>query len=368
MINGIKLLAICLFAFNFGCFAQGSYQYNLKGDLGGVKYGKVYLLLPEREEDIVLDSAELDNGKFELRGTMREPRQCILQVNRRKFSFFMDGVSMEIVCPYLDLKCDYLEGSPANDLAQQYRDLVDLKILEEQNILIDHYKNALEKKNQKLADEWMTQILKLEDKRYALTKKFIQEHPTSIFSAYIANVVKEESYEKGKELYALLSDELRESYFGVQLKREVDALAVSALGVACPDFQVKNEEGNIVALSSLKGKILVLDFWASWCGPCRQEMQNLREQYAEFKDRGVQIMSISLDDSIDKWKQACEEERIPWISTHDENGWNDSEIRKLFGIQSIPFIVLLDENGNIVAKNIRRNLLREKIIELLDKK
>ena len=108
-------------------------------------------------------------------------------------------------------------------------------------------------------------------------------------------------------------------------------------------------------------------FQASWCGPCRQEMKNLREQYAEFKDQGVRFMSISLDDSVEKWKKACEEEQIPWISVRDDNGWSKSEIRKLFGIQAIPFIVLLDKDGNIVAKNIRRNSLREKILELLQK-
>ena len=96
-------------------------------------------------------------------------------------------------------------------------------------------------------------------------------------------------------------------------------------------------------------------------------MKNLREQYAEFKDQGVRFMSISLDDSVEKWKKACEEEQIPWISVRDDNGWSKSEIRKLFGIQAIPFIVLLDEDGNIVAKNIRRNSLREKSLELLQK-
>ena len=116
-----------------------------------------------------------------------------------------------------------------------------------------------------------------------------------------------------------------------------------------------------------ENKLVFVDCYTSWCGPCRQEMKNLREQYAEFKDQGVRFMSISLDDSVEKWKKACEEEQIPWISVRDDNGWSKSEIRKLFGIQAIPFIVLLDKDGNIVAKNIRRNSLREKILELLQK-
>lgn len=364
----MRLFVLILFACCMGCSGTNGYHYSLQGNIGGIKYGKAFLLLPDKDKRIVVDSAEIEGGKFELKGYMEEPRQCILQVNRRMFYFFMDGKEMEITCSYDELKSDHLKGSPANDLERQYGELMSREINKEKNELLDKYKAALDAGDQKLSDDVMTQILKLEDKEFEVAKRFIQQHSDNIFSAYIANIVKEDSYEEGGELYDLLSDENKNSYFGQQLKRNVDALAVSALGVACPDFQVKDEEGKTVSLNSLKGDILILDFWASWCGPCRQEMKNLREQYAEFKDRGVQIMSISLDDSIDKWKQACEEEQIPWISTHDENGWKNSEIRKLFGIQAIPFIVLLDEDGNIVAKNIRRNLLREKIIELLNKK
>ena len=350
------------------CAQSDGYRYSLRGDIEGIKYGKAYLMTPDLNNPIIVDSSEIEDGKFLLEGTLDEPGQYVLSVNRRSFYFFMDGTEMDIVCPYEKLRNDYLKGSPSNDLDIAYNKMIQQEVNGEQNRLLDEYKKALEANNQKLSDDLMTQVLKLGDKKYALTKDFIQKHPDRLFSAHIANVAKEDSYERGNELYDLLTEDIKASYLGKELKKDVDALAVSALGVPCPDFQVKDEEGNTVTLASLKGKILVLDFWASWCGPCRQEMKNLREQYAEFKDRGLQIMSVSLDDSQEKWLQACEEEQIPWISARDENGWGKSEIRKLFGIQAIPFIVLIDEEGNIVAKNIRRNLLREKIIELLNKK
>lgn len=358
----IALLVICC----VGCTQSSRYAFTLKGDLDGVKYGKAFLIAPGDSAKI-LYTAEIDGGKFEIKGELDEPGSYILKVNRRQFYFFMDGKNMEVTGDYSKLGNRSVKGSPANDLDEEYNKIAQVQFYGVRNDLLNEYKVALDAGDQKLADEKMTEALKAEEIQYRLTKEFVQKYPDNVYSAYISDVVKGESFEKGKELYDLLSAKNQSSCYGRLLKKHTDDLAVSALGVPCPDFTATDESGNKVTLDSQKGNILVLDFWASWCGPCRQEMKNLREQYAEFKDQGVHFMSISLDDSLDKWKKACEEEQIPWISVRDDNGWSKSEIRKLSGYRLILFIVLLDKEGNIVAKNIRRNSLREKIVELLQK-
>lgn len=362
----MKLFIVFLVICCVGCTRSSRYAFTLKGDLDGMKYGKAFLMTPG-DSSKVLYTAEVDGGKFMIKGELDEPGQFILKVNRRQFYFFMDGKNMEVTGEYSQLGSRSVKGSPANDLEEVYGKIAEKGFYSVRNNLINEYKVALDAGDQKLADEKMTEALKAEELQFQLTKEFVEKYPDNLFSAYVADNVKGESHEKGKALYDLLSEKNKASYYGKLLKKNTDELAVSALGVPCPDFTATDESGNKVSLESQKGNILVLDFWASWCGPCRQEMKNLREQYAEFKDKGVHFMSIALDDSVDKWKKACEEEQIPWISVRDDNGWSKSEIRKLFGIQSIPFIVLLDKNGNIVAKNIRRNSLREKIVELLQK-
>ena len=358
----MRLFIVFLVIRCVGCTCSSRYIFTLKGELDGMKYGKAFLIAPGDSAKI-LYIAEVDGGRFEIKG---ELDAYILKVNRRQFYFFMDGKNMEVTGDYFTLGSHSVKGSPANDLNEEY-EIARKQYYSVRNKLINEYKEALDAGEQKLADEKMTEALKAGEIEYRLTKEFVEKYPDNMFSAYIADNVKGESYEKGKELYNLLSERNKLSYYGCLLKKHTDELAISALGVPCPDFMATDESGNKVSLDSQKGNILILDFWASWCGPCRQEMKNLREQYAEFKDQGVRIMSISLDDSVEKWKKACEEEQIPWISVRDDNGWSKSEIRKLFGIQSIPFIVLLDKDGNIVAKNIRRNSLREKIVELLQK-
>lgn len=213
-----------------GCTRQNSrYQFSIKGNIEGVKYGKVCLMTPGDSLE-VLFSTDLDGGKFELKGELDEPRHFILSVNRKKIYFLMDGRNMEISCPYSSLSDQYVKGSPANDLALEYDKLVQEGYYKGLNILVNEYKALLDAGEQKMADEKMTQALKMEDKYFELTRDFVRLHPDNIFSAYISNIVKGESYEKGKELYSMLTPKMQTSYYGRSLKQNTDAFAISALG------------------------------------------------------------------------------------------------------------------------------------------
>jgi peroxiredoxin len=132
------------------------------------------------------------------------------------------------------------------------------------------------------------------------------------------------------------------------------------------DFELPTPEGETLKLSDIVGEnILLLDFWASWCGPCRRENPNVVATYKEFHDKGFDVLGVSLDKDKTNWLKAIDDDNLVWHHVSDLKYWN-SAAAKLYGVNSIPHTILLDKNGVIIAKNLRGDALKEKLIELLD--
>jgi peroxiredoxin len=138
-----------------------------------------------------------------------------------------------------------------------------------------------------------------------------------------------------------------------------------AVGQAAPDITLPSPDGKNVSLSSLRGKYVLIDFWASWCGPCRQENPNVVRMYNKYKDKGFEIFGVSLDESRDKWLKAIAMDKLTWPHVSDLKGWS-SAAAQLYNIQAIPQTLLLDKEGKIIAKNLRGKALEEKLASLLN--
>jgi len=171
--------------------------------------------------------------------------------------------------------------------------------------------------------------------------------------------------EKTKDLYDQLSIENKNTNFGKEIARFVKLNKEPKIGEHFADFESENQNEESKRLSDVKGKVILLEFWASWCGPCRQENPNLVKTYEKFNPKGFEVFAVSLDESKESWLKAIEEDNLNWGHVSDLKGTHDTA-SLIYGINGIPDNFLIDEEGTIVGRNLRGDKLDEKLIELLN--
>jgi len=184
----------------------------------------------------------------------------------------------------------------------------------------------------------------------------------------VSNLSIEDNYESYQKFAQRLQTELPNSPLTSQFQNYIASMQSAmniAVGKEAPDLKLANPAGKEIALSSLRGKVVLIDFWASWCRPCRQENPNVVAAYQKFKDKGFDIYSVSLDQKADKWKEAIEADKLIWAShVSDLGGWNSAAAAQ-YSVRSIPSSFLIDKDGKIIAKNLRGEALDAKLAEVL---
>ncbi len=197
--------------------------------------------------------------------------------------------------------------------------------------------------------------------------QFAKDNPDSFFSpaALFMMVSNERTIEEAEPVFYALSPRIRATQAGKQIDELIKAHHSLKIGSKAPDFAQPNINGQAVKLSSLQGKIVLLDFWASWCVPCRQEIPNLVKQYEKYKDKGFEILSVSVDTKRDLWLKALDQEKMAWTQLLDTKG-DEKAAAKLYGVTGIPATFLVDKDGKLISTNLRGEELNKKLAELFN--
>jgi thiol-disulfide isomerase/thioredoxin len=213
----------------------------------------------------------------------------------------------------------------------------------------------------------------LQKEMEAATFKYIEEHPKSFIAALlIQNMFNmlEPPIEKIEKFYNNLDPELKNNKVGKKILKNITEFKVVAVGKYAPDFTAPNPDGKATSLKNTMGKMTIIDFWASWCGPCRKANPELVALYNEYASKGLKIISVSLDKpgQADRWKEAIAKDGMgAWTHVSNLKEWSDP-IAKQYGVESIPALFVLNEFGVVVAKDLHGAKLRDKVSQFLDKK
>ena len=344
---------------------SGNQGYTVTGTVDGAADGTmVYLQQQEGRQFIKLDSAVIENGQFTLEGRQDTAKVCVLTCKAGEeavgMDFFLENGQINV---QLSADAHSATGTPNNDAYQIIRQ--QLNDLNKQ--LFATYESL---SDSTLTDEQLegkrTDIEALNDKMDEVSKAGIAQNITNAVGVYL---LKRNYYSMGVEelepLVAQIPAELTDEAV-TQIKDKVEKLKATAVGQKFTDFEMKTPDGKPVKLSDYvgKGKVVLVDFWASWCGPCRREMPNLVEAYKKYRNKGFEIVGVSLDRDAEAWKNGIEKLDITWPQMSDLKYW-DCEGAKLYAVSSIPHTVLIDGEGVILARGLHGEELQKQIAEAL---
>lgn len=359
----MKKILIFLLVFPFFGFSQtkktnkthAENGFVISGNVTGFADGTSVSFLNE-QTNLPEKQTSIEKGKFVIKGQMKEPGFKMLKFGDQPYivNIFLDNSKVKISGNKKAIDKLIIKGSPSHTLFSEYA-----------NALKPYEKIFLP--NAEFDSNAVENVEKI-------SVQFVKKHPTSHVAllAVIRMVQANQDAAKAQEVFKIISDSVQSSQLGQYLNQQLQGIVnqqvqeskINPIGSVVKDFSQNDTSGNPVNISSFRGKYVLLDFWASWCRPCRMENPNVVSAYKKFQDKNFTILSVSLDQAKPAWLDAIKMDGLTWTHISDLKSWKN-EVAVLFQITSIPQNLLIDPDGKIIAKNLRGAVLENKLAALL---
>lgn len=372
------LLTITLSLILFSCNKISDDEFLIEGNIVNMEDGMPIYLERFNEENFTFetfDTAIISKSKFSFRGkVLKEPSLCYFrpETTNAKSMFILENGVIKIKIDKDSMQFNKLSGTTNNEFLQKYNDILNpiyREMANFQSVNSEKLNLAFKNNDSTAIKNLQEEFNKLSKKQAKLNLDFVRNNPNAFINPLILeNLLNQQTAdaEEVLEVYNLIDKKIKETKKGKMVQEQLELLTNIGVGKTAPDFKGSNPDGKTISFKENLGKITMIDFWASWCVPCRRENPNVVKLYNEFKDKGFQIIGVSLDNPGEskKWKDAIVADKLTWPQISNLQGWND-EIAKKYNVRGIPATFLVDANGIIIAKDLRGEELRAKVAELL---
>ena len=363
----VALITILLLA----CQSENSNSPKFIGNAKNVKDSTEVIVYSTSEENNLdpVDTVTVQNEKIEFElPEVDNQRLYLLKVGDLKGNVIFINENKDVKASiYKDsLRSSEITSGKNNDLLQEYLGMVQ-KMGAKMKAMQGDYRSARMKKELDKAKEIRKKQSEVNDEYIEKQKTLVKENSNSLVALMILSDLYQQKRipsNESKKLYQSLSADIQDTPIGKKINEQLEKTSKTDIGEIAPKFSAPNPQGKEVSLEDAMGKITLIDFWASWCKPCRIENPNVVKLYNEYHDDGFNIIGVSLDKSKSKWVKAIKDDQLDWYHISNLKAWSEPIAQK-YGIRSIPKTYLIDDEGKIIAKNLRGGELREKVAELL---